>query len=159
AKISHKTKDTYFFSYKTHIELSEERIFTEATVSNGEKNDGKKLETLKENSKKAGKEVETVRGDAAYSEIGTSKYYNKNEEDRVDKLNPVTQGTRTKEDEFEFNKDAGMYVCKAGHIAIRKARQGKKNVGKNQKDTYYFDVEKCKVCPFREGCYTAGAKS
>src|SRR5699024_2176389 len=68
------------------------------------------------------------------------------------------QGTRTKEDEFEFNKDAGMYVCKAGHMAIRKARQGKKNVGKNQKDTYYFDVEKCKVCPFREGCYTAGAK-
>src|SRR5699024_9052001 len=63
------------------------------------------------------------------------------------------------EDEFEFNKDAGMYVCKAGHMAIRKARQGKKNVGKNQKDTYYFDVEKCKVCPFREGCYTAGAKS
>src|SRR5699024_11246614 len=56
-------------------------------------------------------------------------------------------------------KDAGMYVCKAGHIAIRKARQGKKNVGKNQKDTYYFDVEKCKVCTFREGCYTAGAKS
>src|SRR5699024_619921 len=38
-------------------------------------------------------------------------------------------------------------------------RQGKKNVGKNQKDTYYFDVEKCKVCQFREGCYTAGAKS
>src|SRR5699024_4240104 len=74
-------------------------------------------------------------------------------------LNPITQGTRTKEDEFEFNKDAGMYVCKAGHMAIRKARQGKKNVGKNQKDTYYFDVEKCKVCPFREGCYTAGAKS
>src|SRR5699024_12401604 len=57
------------------------------------------------------------------------------------------------------SKDAGMYVCKAGHMAIRKARQGKKNVGKNQKDTYYFDVEKCKVCPFREGCYTAGAKS
>src|SRR5699024_7945345 len=37
-------------------------------------------------------------------------------------------------------------------------RQGKKNVGKNKKDTYYFDVEKCKVCPFREDCYTAGAK-
>ena len=45
----------------------------------------------------------------------------------VAKLNPsVTQGFRKKEDEFEFNKDAGMYVCKAGHMAIRKARQGKK---------------------------------
>src|SRR5699024_12774786 len=32
-------------------------------------------------------------------------------------------------------------------------------VCKNQKYTYYVDVEKCKVCPFREVCYTAGAKS
>ena len=71
----------------------------------------------------------------------------------------ITQGGRTKEDEFEFNKDAGMYVCKAGHMAIRKARTGKKNEGKNQKDTYYFDIEKCKVCPLREGCYKEGAKS
>ena len=61
--------------------------------------------------------------------------------------------------QFEFNKDAGMYVCKAGHIAIRKARTGKKAVGKNQRDKYYFDIEKCKVCPFKEGCYQEGAKS
>ena len=48
----------------------------------------------------------------------------------VSKLNPIiTQGTRKKEDEFEFNKDAGMYVCKAGHMAIRKARTGKKGSG------------------------------
>ncbi|KGX83800.1 hypothetical protein N784_15970, partial [Pontibacillus litoralis JSM 072002] len=76
------------------------------------------------------------------------------------KLNPqITHGVRTKEDEFEFNKDAGMSVCKAGHLAIRKARTGKKSQGKNQKHTYYFDVEKCKVCPLREGCYKEGAKS
>ncbi|HLR22437.1 MAG TPA: IS1182 family transposase [Pseudogracilibacillus sp.] len=159
AKIGHKTKDTSFFGYKTHIAMSEERIITAATVTTGEKNDGKELETLIEKSKEAGMEVNTVIGDAAYSEKGNIEYTNKNEVELVAKLNPITQGTRTKEDEFEFNKDAGMYVCKAGHMAIRKARQGKKNVGKNQKDTYYFDVEKCKVCPFREGCYTAGAKS
>jgi hypothetical protein len=40
-------------------------------------------------------------------------------------------------------------------MAIRKARQGKKN----QVDTYYFDVEKCKTCPLSEGCYEPGAKS
>lgn len=44
------------------------------------------------------------------------------------KLNPqITQGGRKKEEAFEFNKDAGMYVCKAGHLAIRKARQGKRS--------------------------------
>lgn len=69
-------------------------------------------------------------------------------------MNPsVTQGFRKKEEEFEFNKDAGMYVCKAGHMAIRKARGGKKGVGANQVDTYHFDVKKCKRCPIKEGCY------
>ncbi len=78
----------------------------------------------------------------------------------ISKLNPnITQGTRQKEDEFEFNKDAGMYVCKAGHMAIRKARHGKKNISENQRDTYYFDIEECKRCPFKEGCYKEGAKS
>ncbi|VBB04809.1 Hypothetical protein LUCI_0013, partial [Lucifera butyrica] len=47
----------------------------------------------------------------------------------------------------------------AGHMAIRKARQGKKGIGKNQSDTYYFDIELCKRCPFKEGCYKEGAKN
>ena len=51
-----------------------------------------------------------------------------------------------------------MYVC-AGHMAIRKSRQGKKGTGKNQADTYYFDVEQCKRWPFKEGCYKEGSKS
>ncbi len=47
----------------------------------------------------------------------------------------------------------------AGHMAIRKARQGKKGIDKNQADTYYFNVEQCKRCPFKEGCYKEGSKS
>src|SRR5699024_12684827 len=117
--------------YKTRIMKSEERMITADTVTTCNKNDGKELETLMEKSKEASMEVNTVIGSAAYAEKGNIKYTNKNEVEVVAKLNPITQGTRTKEDEFEFNKDAGMYVCKAGHMAIRKARQGKKNVGKN----------------------------
>ena len=68
--------------------------------------------------------------------------------DDVAKLNPsITQGFRKNEDTFDYNKDAGMFVCPAGHLAVRKARQGKKNEGSNQVDTYYFDVKKCKMCP------------
>ncbi|MEG2789878.1 MAG: transposase, partial [Romboutsia sp.] len=68
-------------------------------------------------------------------------------------------GFRKKEDEFEFNKDAGMYICKEGHMATRKARQGKKGVAINQVDTYYFDIEKCKGCRYKNGCYKEGSKS
>jgi hypothetical protein len=160
ARVGHKTADTSFFGYKTHLAMSEERIITAAVITTGEKNDGKQLETLVEKSKEAGMEVKTIIGDAAYSEKGNIEYSNSNEIKLVAKLNPsVTQGFRTKEDEFEFNKDAGMYVCRAGHMAIRKARQGKKGEGRNQVYTYYFDVNKCKVCPLKEGCYKEGAKS
>jgi hypothetical protein len=140
--------------------MSEERIITAATITTGEKSDGKQLESLISKSIEAGIEVDTVIGDAAYSEKKNIEYANSHEIKLVSKLNPsVTQGYRKKEDEFEFNKDAGMYVCKAGHMAIRKARQGKKGVAANQVDTYYFDIEKCKHCPHKEGCYKEGAKS
>jgi len=160
ARIGHKTADSSFFGYKTHIAMSEERIITGAIITTGEKHDGKQLQDLINKSVKAGMEVETVIGDAAYSEKGNIEYAKTHEIKLVSKLNPsVTQGYRKKEDEFEFNKDAGMYVCKAGHMAIKKARQGKKGVSVNQTNTYYFDVEKCKRCKNREGCYTEGAKS
>ena len=80
--------------------------------------------------------VETVIGDTAYSEKDNLAYSAQNGIELVAKLHPmITQGSRKKEDEFAFNKDAGRYVCKAGHLAIRRARQGKKDQGKNQKDT------------------------
>ncbi|SEO77278.1 Transposase domain [Paenibacillus sophorae] len=160
AKVGHKSADSSFFGYKTHIAMSDERIITAATITTGEQPDGKQLKTLIEKSKAAGMTVETVIGDTAHSEKDNLAYSERNEIELVSKLNPlITQGNRKKEDEFEFNKDAGMYVCKAGHLATRRARQGKKGKGKNQVDTYYFDVNKCKICPLREGCYKEGAKS
>lgn len=160
AMVGHKTADSSFFGYKTHIAMTEERIITAATITTGEKNDGKELEKLYAKSKAAGMEIEDIIGDAAYSEKGNIEMAENEGINLVAKLNPsVTQGFRTKEDNFQFNKDAGMYICKAGHMAIRKARQGKKNIGKNQADCYYFDIEKCKCCPYKEGCYKDGAKS
>ncbi|PEA53314.1 IS5/IS1182 family transposase [Bacillus pseudomycoides] len=160
ARIGHKTADSSFFGYKTHIAMNEERMITAAVITTGEKSDGKYLQTLVEKSRETGMKIDTIIGDTAYSEKGNIQYAHEHKLQLVSKLNPnITQGTRQKEDEFEFNKDAGMYVCKAGHMAIRKARHGKKNISKNQRDTYYFDIEKCKRCPFKEGCYKEGAKS
>ncbi|MEH7010418.1 IS1182 family transposase [Neobacillus niacini] len=160
ARVGHKSADSSFFGFKTHIAMNDERIITAAVVTTGEKSDGKYLKELVEKSKATGLEVKSVVGDTAYSEKENIQFAKKEEFQLISKLNPIiTQGGRAKEDEFEFNKDAGMYICKAGHMAIRKARTNKKNVGKNQRQTYYFDIEKCKVCPFREGCYTEGSKS
>lgn len=113
ARIGHKSVDTSFFGYKTHIAMTEERIITAATITTGEKNDGKELETLITKSQKAGIKVKTIIGDSAYSEKGNIEFANRNNIKLVAKLNPsVTQGFRKKEDEFQFNKDAEMYVKK-----------------------------------------------
>lgn len=160
ARVGHKSADSSFFGYKTHIAMTEERIITAAIVTTGEKNDGKQLQALIEKSKATGMEITTVIGDTAYSEKDNLAYSKENEIELISRLHPqISQGMRKKEDEFEFNKDAGMYVCKAGHMAIRKARQGTKGKGKNQTDTYYFDVELCKRCPFKVGCYKEGSKT
>ena len=160
AKTGHKSADSSFFGYKTHLAMTEERIITAAVVTSGEKGDGPELPKLLEISQGNGIEIDTIIGDAAYSGKENIKLTGEENIKIVAKLNPaITQGCRKKEDHFDYNKDADMFVCPAGHIAIKKSRQGKKNIGTNQVDTYYFDIEKCKACPLQNGCYKEGAKS
>lgn len=160
AKTGHKSTESSFFGYKTHLAMTEERIITAAVVTSGEKGDGPELPKLLEISQENGIDVDTVIGDTAYSGKENLKLTSPQNIKIVAKLNPsITQGFRKEEDKFDYNKDADMFVCPAGHMAIKKARQGKKNVGKNQVNTYYFDIEKCKTCPLRNGCYKEGAKT
>lgn len=46
AKIGHKTADTSFFGYKTHIAMTPERIITAATITSGEKTRWKRNEKI-----------------------------------------------------------------------------------------------------------------
>ena len=159
AKIGHKTADTSFFGYKTHIAMTPERIIKAATITSGEKHDGKELTNLIEKSENAGIEVEAVIGDGAYSEKENLEYCEKNNIKNVSKLSKsVTHGNGKNKEDFEYNKDAGMYVCKAGHMAITKRKTGSKKKNE-QVESYFFDVEKCKHCPFKDGCYKEGAKT
>lgn len=161
ARIGHKTEDSSFFGYKTHIAMSDERIITAATVTSGEKGDGPQLKELVEQSRKNGMEVDTVIGDTAYS--GSNNLALAEDENNgftlVSKLHPSINGFRKEKDKFYFNKDAGMFVCPAGHMAIKKTKHGRRNAKWNPSMTYFFDIEKCKICPRRCGCYKDGAKS
>ena len=162
ARVGHKSEDSSFFGYKTHIAMSDERIITAAVVTSGEKGDGAQLKELVEQSRSNGMVVDTVIGDTAYSGIENLRLAESEEDgfSLISKLHPViSNGFRKEEEKFDFNKDAGMFVCPAGHMAIRKAKQGKKDGSWNQTWTYYFDIEKCKTCVRREGCYKDGAKS
>jgi transposase len=160
ARTGHKTADTSFFGFKTHIAMTEERIITAAVVTSGEKGDGPELPALLAASQENGIEVNTIIGDAAYSGKENLELASGQDIKIVAKLSPsITQGFRKQENTFDYNKDAGMFVCPGGHMAIRKARQGKKDDGTNQTDTYYFDVEKCKTCSLNDGCYKPASKT
>ena len=160
AKLGFKSEHNSFFGYKTHIAMTEERIITGLEVTTGEAPDGVYLETLVEQSEKNGITVEEVAGDTAYSSKDNLEYAKEKEIKLISKLHPViSNGTDRHAESFVFNKDADTFQCPWGHLAIRKAKQGKKNVQVNQVLTYYFDIEKCKVCPHRDGCYKDGAKT
>jgi len=139
--------------YKTHLAITEERIITAAIITSGEKHDGKQLQTLVEKFRGNGLEINEVIGDVAYSEKDNLKYAKKEKLSLISKLNPtVTHGNRKNEDKFEYNKDAGMYVCPAGHMSIKKVSTRPKNRAKDGEGTvesYFFDVEKCKHCSQR----------
>ncbi len=139
AKTGHKSADSSFFGYKTHLAMSEERIITAAVVTSGEKGDGPELPKLLQMNRDNGMEIDTIIGDAAYSGKENLKIAKDQNIKVVARLNPsITQGFRKDEDKFDYNKDADRFVCPAGHLAIRKARGGTRNAGKNQVDTYYF---------------------
>ena len=158
ARVGHKTADSSYFGYKTHIAMTPERIITAATVTSGEKHDGKELQSLVNKMEANGIEVENIVGDGAYSERDNIKYADENNINLVSKLsNSVSLGNRKNklDAQFYYNKDAKMYVCPNGEMAIKKSERGKKK--KHGEDehyftTYYFDINKCKHCPLKEKC-------
>ena len=163
ARIGHKTADTEYFGYKTHIAMTPERIITAASVTSGEKADGKELPELVRKMEENGVSVENIVGDGAYSERELIEFANEKEIRLVSKLSKVvTYGNRKNEldDGFSYNKDAQMYVCPAGHMAVRKARSGVNSPDKPQRESYFFDTDKCRSCPMKEKCgFKDGQKS
>lgn len=163
ARVGHKTADTEYFGYKTHIAMTPERIITAATVTSGGNPDGKELPELVKKMEENGVKVENIVGDGAYSEQELIEFANDNELHLVSKLSKtVTSGNKRNEldDRLSYNKDAQMYVWPAGHMAVRKARTGVNSPDKPQRESYFFDTEKCKVCPLREKCgFKDGQKS
>ena len=79
ARVGHKTADSSFFGYKTHIAMSDERIITAAVVTTGEKSDGKYLQELIEKSTTNRHGNRTVIGDTAYSEKDNIAYTKEND--------------------------------------------------------------------------------
>jgi transposase len=160
ARVGHKTEETSFLGYKSHLAMTPERIITAAVVTSGEKGDGPQLPELVHQTEENGVPVDTILGDTAYSGRKNLQMANDRGIELISKLHPaISMGLRKEEDRFDYNKDAGMFVCPAGHMAV--CRHFKRSVKPDENDRYIytFDVEKCRHCSRQAGCYKEGAKT
>ena len=112
ARRGHKTQDSSFFGYKTHIAINQERIITAARATSGEKDDGSQMQTLIDKSIENGVEVETVIGDGAYCSKENLEESKEKKITVVSKVNALVR-EGCSDDRFTFNKDAGMYGVRA----------------------------------------------
>lgn len=151
ARVGHKSADSEFYGYKTHIAMTPERLIVSASMTSGEKNDGPELPALIDKAIEVLPELERVVGDGAYS---GQKNLEKAEDEGikiVSKLNSrLLEGSKYEEKGFSYNKDAEMLVCPAGHMSISK-KQVKDRTG-NDRITYLFSRKHCGVCALRDTC-------
>lgn len=167
ARGGHKSPTNTYFGTKEHLAIeSDTGLICGVVVTSGEKTDDKYLKPLVEQSRQNGIDVTEAIADKAYSTAENLDYASGQAEGEEDQEGNFTLYSEIKKnvsnvinktDGFVFNKDADRMECPAGHLAKRKmyhrAKENKKALYE-----YWFDVELCKQCPLRDGCYRPGAK-
>jgi len=159
ARFGWKSNTKSFFGYKQHMAMTEEEIITAIEVTGGNEDDGKQLPKLLAHSLHLGIEPKEVLGDTAYSGQDNLSDLKSKGIQAVIPLHPIVHNGSVKQEGFQYNKDADFVLCPSGEHSIRKAIQGSKKSGQSRSLVFYFDVEKCRVCPLKDGCYNSEAKS
>ncbi len=115
---------------RRHILVLREPIstnnFAKNHFSSGEKGDGQQLPELIRKTEEAGMEVDSIVADKAYSSKENLKMAKENNMHLSARLSSVIDGNRTNKLPFEYNKDADLYVCPAGHLAKWKEMNNRK---------------------------------
>lgn len=158
ARLGWKSRTNSYYGYKTHLAMTEEEFITAVEVTPGNGGDGPQLKSLIEQTQATGVQVEEVIADTAYSGKDNLAYMNAHEIKPIVPLHPVVHNGQGNLPGFDYNKDADIVTCPAGHKHTRKEKK-KNSKGYSGQIVYSFDVNKCQVCPLREGCYRPGAKS
>lgn len=160
ARVGHKSADTEFFGYKTQIVMDAETdMVVGVRVTSGEVGDALPgREALAEVLAKGDFKVDEVLGDAAYSGQPILELAREHSFELLAPPHPNLGSGIDGRDGFTFNKDADMFICPNGHLAVSKRSVTYKNDNGRKATFYTFDRAKCSVCPQREKCLK-GAKT
>jgi IS5 family transposase len=159
ARIGHKTANSIFFGYKSHLAMTEERFIAGIEVTHGGESDCNQLPTLLEKAISNGIDVKEAVGDMAYvsennldacEQKGVTLFARTNPAVAAAAATPLDQG-------FSFNKDAGLLQCPAGELAMRVGKRMAKNG--NTYLRYSFNTVKCQRCPLCDRCRVGKSKT
>lgn len=153
AGIGHKSADTNFYGYKTTITVDADTgMVVAASVSSGEVGDalsGKEVvETILQSDDY---ELIELNGDTAYSGQPFLELARDNNFEMLTTPHPILGTSIDGRDGFTFNKDADMFICPNGHLAIGKRTISLKK-DNNKRIIYRFDNKLCATCPLKDTC-------
>lgn len=154
ARVGHKSADTEFFGYKTQIvEDADSGLILAGSVTSGEVGDavpGKEaVETVLSNPDFA---IDELIGDAAYSGQPFLELARDNGFELIAPPHPLLGHSIDGREGFTFNKDADMFICPNGHLAVSKRLVTYKKDNNRKALIYTFDATKCSLCPLKGTC-------
>jgi IS5 family transposase len=149
ARWGYKDEDHPFCGYKAHVGCDESEIVTSIDLLTGNENEGaeKNVRSLLEKEREQGMEHGAVVADALYDSAENRKAIH---EEKTAEGEPVKAyiPSRHKEknlDRFRYERKRDRVICPAKQVSIGKSPH-------EQGHLYYFSVESCRDCPYREDC-------
>lgn len=149
ARWGYKDEDHPFCGYKVHVGCDESEIVTSVDLLCGNENEGaeKNVRSLLEKEREQGMEQEAVVADALYDSAENRRAIHEEKTsagERVKAYIPSRHKGKSLK-RFRYVKGKDQVVCPAGQVSIGKSPH-------EQGFLYYFSVESCRDCPYREDC-------
>jgi IS5 family transposase len=149
ARWGYKDENHPFCGYKVHVGCDESEIVTSLELFSGNENEGaeKNVRSLLAKEQEEGMEHEAVVADALYDSAGNRKAIHEEKTTKGESVKAYIP-SRQKEkwlDRFRYVKKEDRVMCPAQQFSIGKSPH-------EQGHLYYFSVESCRNCPYREDC-------
>jgi IS5 family transposase len=149
ARWGYKDEDHPFCGYKAHVGCDESEMVTSVDLLSGNENEGaeKNVRSLLAKEREQGMAQEAVVADALYDSGENRKAIH---EEKTGEGEPVKAYIPSRQKEkrlnrFRYDKRRDQVICPAQQVSIGKSSQ-------EQGFLYYFSVESCQDCPYREDC-------
>lgn len=149
ARWGYKDEDHPFCGYKAHVGCDESEIVTSVDLLSGNENEGaeKNVRSLLEKEREQEMEHQAVVTDALYDSAENRKAIHEERTPEGERVRAYIPSRRKEKslNRFRYDSKRDQVVCPAQQLSIGKSPH-------EEGWLYYFSVESCRDCPYREDC-------